>query len=559
MPSPVFEIADRYVDQYAELDPIGATYAGIPGHEDRLPDLGPGGAQARAELDRRTLEALAAVEDQGERDRVARLVMVERLGIGLELHEAGAWRSDLNTIASPLQSVLEVFDLADTSTIEGCEALAARLEAFPTAIAGYRASLEEGRRNGDTVAIRQVRRAVEQTRVRAGHLVELATQAASAAAAVPQALERRLVEAGNAAAGSYEALGSWLESVYAPAAREHDGVGIERYRLAQRAFLGSDPDPAEAYAWGWSEVRRIRDEMTQVAATILPGASLDEVLAFVEDESDFAVHGIEAFRDWAQGHVDHMMDTFGRDHFDIADAIRRCDVRVAPPGGATAAHYTGPSEDGSRPGIYWQPDLGRDRYPLWNQVTTANHEAVPGHHLQVAQVVLGGAEMSRYQRLLAWTSGHGEGWALYAERLCHELGLLDRPEAVLGFLSAAQLRAARVVIDIGVHCGLPIPDDAPFHGGATWTWEVAFDVARRLTGESEGELTSEIDRYFGWPGQAPSYKLGEREWLAARDEARSAAGSGFDLRRFHTAALDLGTVGLDVLRTEVVRAVTSAA
>lgn len=547
----MFDLSDRYVDAVADLDPLGATFAGIGGRDDRLPALDPEWHEARAELDRRTLSELTDLADESEADRRARLVLEERLRVALDVHESGHWRRDLNVIASPLQSLLEVVDLADTSTPRGRSALARRIEALPGSLRGYRESLRAGLDAGDTVAVRQVERGIEQTRARASHLQDVVAPLADD----PEVGDRLRVAADRAAA-AYLGLGDWLRDEYAPHARPDDPVGVERYRLYQRAFLGADPDPAEAYAWGWTEVHRLRAEMEHVGRTILPGARLPEVLHHLQEESDFAVHGVEAFREWAQQHVDHMVEVFGRDHFDIAEPIRRCDVRVSPPGGSTAAHYTGPSEDGTRPGVYWQPDLQRDRYPLWGQVTTANHEAVPGHHLQIAQVVLGGAPISRYQRMLCWISGHGEGWALYAERICHENGLLERPEAVMGYLASSMLRAVRVVIDIGVHCGYALPDDAPVHAGEPWTWEAAFDLARAMTGDSAQEIASEIDRYVGWPGQAPSYKLGEREWLAAREDARSAMGAAFDAKRFHTEALNLGSIGLDLMRTEVVRAVT---
>lgn len=554
MSSEIFELADRHVELYAAHDPLGATFAGIDGYEDRFPTLSPNWHDELDRLNQQTLSGLAALPDSGNpEDRVARLVMGERLQVERDLHASGHWRRDLNNIASPLQGILEVFSLADTSTAEGRTALLERLRAFPTAVDGIRDCLAEGLRAGDTAAIRQVTACIEQTRQRSEFLPDLVAPFTN-----DPSLGEHLGRAAASARAAYLGFGDWLESTYAPAARLSDGVGRDRYRLAQRQFLGADPEPEDSYAWGWSEIHRIRAEMMEIGQHILPGASLAEVLEHVERDSDFAVHGLDAFVDWAQGHVDAMISTFGRDQFDLPPALRRCEVRAAPGGGSTAAHYTGPSEDGSRGGIYWQPNLGDGRYPLWNQVTTANHEAVPGHHLQIAQVVLGGAPVSRFQKVLGWISGHGEGWALYAERLCAELGLLERPEAVLGYLAAAQLRAVRVVIDIGIHCGLPIPDDAPLHPGAEWTFENAFEMARYLTGESEAEMTSEITRYFGWAGQAPSYKLGERQWLAARDEARGALGPAFDLKTFHTAALNLGPIGLDLLRTEVVQAVTTS-
>jgi uncharacterized protein (DUF885 family) len=154
-------------------------------------------------------------------------------------------------------------------------------------------------------------------------------------------------------------------------------------------------------------------------------------------------------------------------------------------------------------------------------------------------------------------SGHGEGWALYAERLCDEFGWFENPDHRLGFLSGQMLRTVRVIVDIGMHLGYRIPagttstDGSPFHGGEVWNPQLAFEFAVRETGNTEAFMASEIDRYLGWPAQAISYKIGEREWMAIRDEARKDP--AFDLKAWHMRALALGPMGLDQLRRELTR------
>ncbi len=536
--TPVFALSDAYVDRIAELDPIGGTFMGVGDGHERLTDYSPDGHAARAEADRATLRALSELPDHNDDDRLARAHLIERLTVGLQSYEAGEWAGDLNIIASPLQSIRDVFDL----TTEPAH-LDARLRAVPEALAGWRTSLETGVGRGILAARHQAVTVAEQAAGRANWFVDTYGSDHPDAARV--------------AAAAFAETATWLRQWYAPRAAEADGIGEQRYRLAARSFLGTDLDLADTYAWGWEEVQRIRTAMELVGEQLLPGAGLAEVFDHVEHRSDYAVVGIDAFRDWAQDYVDRMIETFGATHFDIAEPIRRCTVNIAPAGGSTAAYYLTPSEDWSRPGGVWYPDLGADRrYPLWSQATTANHEAVPGHHLQCAQVLYRADRLSRFQRM-SFVSGHGEGWALYAERLCEELGLLERPEDVLGFLSAQQLRAVRVVVDLGLHLGLTIPADSDFHPGERWNRELALTFAMIRTGEARDVLESEIDRYLGWPAQAISYKVGEREWLAARDDARHAAGPAFDLKAFHTAALDLGPIGLGLLRQELVRAAGS--
>ncbi|MGH3366910.1 MAG: DUF885 domain-containing protein, partial [Nocardioidaceae bacterium] len=219
-------------------------------------------------------------------------------------------------------------------------------------------------------------------------------------------------------------------------------------------------------------------------------------------------------------------------------------------------YYTGPTEDFARPGrMWWSVPAGITQFSTWREVTTVYHEGVPGPHLQVGQTAYRKDLLNRWQRLMCWVSGHGEGWALYAERLMDDLGHLDDPGDKLGMLDSQAFRAARVVIDIGMHLELTIPADNPFgfHPGQTWTPALGFEFLTQHCRMEEAFLRFELDRYLGWPGQAPSYKVGERIWLQAREETRQRWGPDFDLKRFHRAALDLGAIGLDPLRVGLSR------
>jgi uncharacterized protein (DUF885 family) len=183
---------------------------------------------------------------------------------------------------------------------------------------------------------------------------------------------------------------------------------------------------------------------------------------------------------------------------------------------------------------------------------------VPGHHLQVGYAKTRAASLSRIQRS-SFISGHGEGWALYAEQLSDEFGWFENPDYRLGFLSGQILRTVRVIIDIGMHLDKHIPDGTTlndgtdFHGGEVWTPDLAFEFAVAETGRTEDFMRSEINRYLGWPAQAISYKIGQREWVAARDDARARDGQAFDMKAWHTKALALGAIGLDQLRAELAR------
>jgi uncharacterized protein (DUF885 family) len=156
--------------------------------------------------------------------------------------------------------------------------------------------------------------------------------------------------------------------------------------------------------------------------------------------------------------------------------------------------------------------------------------------------------LNKWRRLDLWISGHGEGWALYAERLMAELGYMEDPGHRMGWLDGQSLRAARVVIDIGVHCRFDAPEEV---GGGEWTYDKAWAFLTNHANQGEAWLRFELNRYLGWPGQAPSYKIGERLWLQLREEVKARQKGAFDLKTFHRKALDLGCVPLDTLRSAV--------
>ncbi len=451
-----------------------------------------------------------------------------------------------------------VCDLMPRETENDWRNIAERLKKLPRAAALYRQTLEEGQRKRVPSARRQVAQAIKQSATYGGaggsdsffhRLLDAFDQSAVSSGGLRADLE----SGANAAAESYREFSRHLEERFMDGAVERDGVGEDLYQLSSRVYNGVELDLEETYQWGWDELHRIENEMRATCARILPGASIEETKQFLESDATRAIDGVEEFRQWMQDLQDRTIAELDGVHFDIPAPLRKIEAMIAPPGGGLAMYYTGPSEDFSRPGRTWYPTGGKTRFPLWGEVSTAYHEGVPGHHLQVAQVTYLAGELSRYQRTMGWVSGHGEGWALYAERLMGELGYLDEPDYELGMLRAQAFRAARVVVDIGIHLGLAIPRGEGYHPEEVWTAELAVPFMVQRSHEPEAFLRSEVDRYCGWPGQAISYKVGERVWLEARDDARRRHGNDFDLREFHRRALDLGSMGLDQLRRELAR------
>jgi uncharacterized protein (DUF885 family) len=545
-------IADRWVDTLAELDPLVATWLGLRPDEDRMPDLSPAGLDAVADAQRRVLADLAGARVADDDDRRCATLLRERLEAHLAQHDAGDELATLRPIASPVQDLQEAFLMMPTATADDWAVVARRMARVPDAAAGYRATLAEGLRTGRVNAARQAEAVVEQLGAWLAADDGAGWYAGFVAGAedVPDALRADLERAAAAAAAAVADLRDWIAGTYVPAVAEvPDGVGREAYLRGARAYLGADVDPEEAYAWGWEELARIEAEMAAEADRVLPGATPAQAFAHLE-EHGAAIEGVDEAVRYLQGLMDSAIADLDGRVVDVAEPVRRVEAMIAPPGSAAAPYYTRPSLDFARPGRTWLPTLGRTRFPLFDLVSTWYHEGVPGHHLQLGTWAYRSGALSRYQTSVGSVSANTEGWALYAERLMDELGYFANPGVRLGYLDNQRMRAVRVVIDIGMHLGLRVPAGDP-HAGEVWTPELgeAFFAAR--SGSPAAFVHSEVIRYLGWPGQAISYKLGERAWLAGREAARRRRGDAFDLRAWHTAALGLGSLGLDDLEREL--------
>jgi uncharacterized protein (DUF885 family) len=542
-------VAERYVERLIALDPIEATDMGLPGHDHELPDLSPEGVAARADLSRATLAELDGLEPVDEVDVATLDAMRERLGLAVERHEAGEDLAPVNNLHSPVQYVRDVLDLMPTDTEENWANIAARVAAIPSALAGYTESLRAQAASGRPLTRRQVRVAVEQSRKLADADSFFTTFAASARpdGAEPSAARAAdLASGAEAARAAYAALADVFDSELAGSAVASDAVGRERYALSSRYFLGAAVDLEETYAWGLEEVARLTAEQEAVAAELYgAGTSTAEAMERLDADPARKLSGTDALQRWMQETSDRALAELTDTSFDIPEPVRRLECRIAPTqtGGI---YYTGPSADFSRPGrMWWSVPPGVTEFSTWRETTTVYHEGVPGHHLQIGQTAFRSALLNTYRRLGLWVSGHGEGWALYAERLMEQLGYLTDPGDRMGMLDGQRLRAARVVIDIGVHLGLATPKAL---GGGTWGAELAWPYLKENANMDDGFLGFELDRYMTWPGQAPAYKVGQRIWEQIRDEAAAREGADFDLKRFHRKALDVGSVGLDTLR-----------
>ena len=494
-----------------------------------------------------------------DNDRLAKDFIIERFETSMLSHDAGEWQRTLRAIAAPTTTLRSTFDLMSRDGEEAWRNIAARLHAIPGALTGLRATYDGGRADGIVAARRQALVAADQC----------ATWAAN----------RWFDTPGRRGRSARRRLGH--------VARRHRR-GRRRRRTLRTATLpttsATTTHPTQtkstgaaralqrsvcARCWAPTSIRRrctsgrgptsttCAPRSRQPVQRIKPGASFTEVIDLLDNDPDRAEHSADAYQSWLQALTDEALSR-SKEHFEIPAVMDRCEALIPPEGSAAAAYYTGPSEDFTRPGRTWYPTLGRTMFPRWGDVTTCYHESVPGHHLQIAYAKVQAASLSRIQRS-SFIPGHGEGWALYAEQLCDEFGWFENPDYRLGFLGGQILRTVRVIIDIGMHLG---KTHSRWHHAqrrhALPRWrgldpDLAFEFSVHETGHTEAFMRSEIDRYLGWPAQAISYKIGQREWVAARDDARARDGDAFDMKAWHTKALRLGAIGLDQLRAELAR------
>ncbi|GAB2904306.1 DUF885 domain-containing protein [Neomicrococcus lactis] len=539
-PSAIDESCEKFFQEFLKLSPETGASLGIPGYEEGYEDRSPEGRQKLRDLMQRALDDIMAATPVDDIDKVTQHSVNERLSLWIENIDSG-W-TDLNNIASTPQNVRAILDLMPTATAEDWDHIAGRLANIPKALTQATASYKKSASEGKVAARRQVDIVLGQIAdytKDVGFFDSLVERAPAIFSTV------RLKESAAAAKAGYDEFATFLREELLPIAPEKDAFGRERYLLASREFLGTTIDIDETYEWGIAELDRIIAEQERVANAIKPGATIAEAKALLNEDSTRVLHGTDALKAWMQEKSDAAVAELGENHFDIPEPVRKLECMIAPTqeGGI---YYTGPSDDFSRPGqMWWSVPAGEEKFLTWSETSTVYHEGVPGHHLQVATAVYLKDTLNSVRRNLIWVSGHGEGWALYAERLMQELGYLDDLGDYMGMLDAQRMRAARVVFDIGVHCELEIPEQ---WGSGTWTPELGYEFLKKNLDTSPGQLDFEFNRYLGWAGQAPAYKLGERLWNELREEVKQREGDAFDLKKFHKDALALGSVGLDTLK-----------
>lgn len=519
------QCAEQYVYDLAALIPTQATDWGIPGHDDALQDFSPEFYESVSQRTQQMLRDVDTFESDG--DEITAAVMRDRLGIAVELWQRGENLRNLNTIDSPVQHIRDSLLQMPTG-----DAMRGRLGKVPQALAGYRESLALAANLGDIAARRQIIELLSQIDdLTNGTILDKLFDAP--VPEIPQAKQ------------AFAELAAWLQEELLPRAPEADGFGRDRYELFSREFTGAKIDLDEAYNWGQEQLAKIIAQQQECAKELYGlGVSVTEACKRLDQEERYTLHGVDNLTAWMQNIADTAVDELSGKHFKIPDVMRTIECCIDP-AGTGGIFYTPPTDDFSRPGrMWWSVPPGEDKFHTWKELTTVYHEGVPGHHLQLGLAICQRDKLNLWRRIACWNSGHGEGWALYAEALMKELGYFDDPGYRMGFYDAQRLRAARVVLDIGVHLGKKTSD------GGEWTFKYAYRFLRNHVAMSDANLHFELHRYFGWPGQAPSYALGQRLWQELRADALQ---TGQTAREFHAIALAEGSIPMSILRDVVLK------
>jgi uncharacterized protein (DUF885 family) len=540
----VTAIADEYVASLAAVNPSAAEALGRPA-DLLVPDLSPEAFDEQLAVARRALTALEGATEADEDERVLRIALTERLTNDIALAGSGFTTRLLAPLATPVHRVKQVFDNLPAGDADEAARLLRNLEQVPTALDQYRSTLTAAADQGFVAPSRQARLVAEQARIwgdpESGYFRQVADDAAPNAAD-PQAL----ASAGAAAAAAMAGLAEWLETEHALRGSEQDGVGRALYQVTSSAFLGAQIDLEETYQYGWDRLTALTAEVDRLTSGISDGGP-EAAMEVLDQRPGQQLPVGDALVSWINDRIAASTDTLDGTVFEMPDAVRRCEGRLATPGSGVI-YYSPPDVALTRPGrVYWSTPPGADTAPVWREVSTVHHEGVPGHHLQYS-ITMSQDHLHPWQRYLCHIHGYAEGWAHYTEGRAESWGLVHDDAERLSVLLAQRWRAARIVIDLGLHLDLPIPAGNGVTTATRWSREVGQDVLVAVAGMDRHTATFEVDRYLGWPGQALAFCVGARLWEQAVSSAREAAGTAYDEKAFHMSALRLGPMGLGPLQ-----------
>lgn len=533
-------------------NPLLATATVDHRFDDRLPSMTVADLERRADQSRQTLDRLLAIDPDAlaPADRISRRMLELQLRDDLAAHRFGDWRISLTSDSGFHTDIALLPREVPLATARDYENYIARLRAIPVYFDQHVALLREGLRTGFTVP-RVVLEGYDVT-IRTHAIAEPETSVFWAPfealpSSIPARERERLRAAGRTAVAdavlpAYRSLLEFFTREYRPGARSTTAAadlpdGRAYYEWRVRHYTTLDTTADEVHATGLREVERIRGEMQDVIRQVGFTGSFPAFLERLRTDPRFYVRTPEDLLKqaaWIAKRMDGRLPSLFRRLPRQPYGVEPVPSDLAPK--YTGGRYVGAPLDGTRAGTFWVNTHALESRPLYTLEALTLHEAVPGHHLQIAlaKELEGLPAFRRY----GYVDAFGEGWGLYAERLGLEAGFYTDPYANLGRLTYEMWRACRLVVDTGLHA-------------KGWSRAQAIEFMAERTALSRHEITTEIDRYISWPGQALAYKIGELRIRELRARAEKALGEGFDVRAFHDAVLENGAVPLTVLEERI--------
>jgi uncharacterized protein (DUF885 family) len=534
-------------------NPITATYIGDARYNDRWPDLSLAGVQASHEADRAALARLEAIDPASltDADRLNRDLFRRQTQASLDSYEWGEYLIPLSH-RSGLTSVHRLADVVVFRSVKEYEQWLARMSSLDVPLDQVIDLMREGVRRGlvpPKVLMQRLPKQIDAQIVTDPHRSPFYAPFENMPTTIPAADRERLQQTARTAitdkiVPAYQRLKQYLETEYLPKSRDTVGLwdapnGLQRYAELAKFYTTTDLTPDQIHEIGLKEVARIRAEMLQVIARTGFKGSFEDFLAYLRTDPKFHYTDpkqlLVAYEAMAK-RVDPLLPQYFGKLPRMPYGVRPIAEQIAPD--TTTAYYQGPALDGSRAGYYYVNLYKPEQRPRYEIPVLTIHEAVPGHHLQIALAQELG-ELPEFRRDFEATA-FVEGWALYAESLGQEMGFYADPYDKFGQLTYEMWRAVRLVVDTGLH-------------HKRWSRQQAIDYFKANAAKSELDIVNEIDRYIGNPGQALAYKIGELRIKELRREANERLGPRFDLRAFHDVVLGSGAIPLDVLSANVRR------
>ena len=535
-------------------DPTLGTSVGDPRYNDRWPDLSLAAIEKSQELDRTALAALNGIDpavlqpsDRLNYD-IAKVQFGRRIA-GAPYKPYVYAVSHLGSLQSSgsIQTANEIAEITPFNTVKDYQDWIARLNGFGVYVDQVTELLRIGvheKRTQPRVIMERVKPQLAAQRVAKPEDSPFYAPFRQFPDAISAAERERLSAAGRAAIAAtvlpaYARFEKFFEGTYLPACRQSVGIadtpdGRAFYRELIEYHTTTTLTADEIHATGLAEVKRIRGEMDKIIAAVGFKGSFQEFSHYLRTDPKFfykdpndLLHGYMVIAKTIDPNLVKLFGKLPRTPY----GVRPVPETSAP--NTTTAYYQPLSSDGSRPGFYYVNLYQPEMRPKWEMEVLTTHEAVPGHHLQIALQYENAAGVPMIRRMSDFTA-YVEGWALYAESLGDQVGLYTDPYQKFGRLTYDMWRAVRLVVDTGIH-------------SEGWTRQQAIDFFTANAPKSELDIANEIDRYIAWPGQALAYKVGQMKIFELRDAAKQALGANFDIREFHDVVLSTGAVPLSVL------------